>query len=230
MSNTRHLFPLENIEGDTEAGAADRRRIGHVDANEAGILEIDLLAHEAVVIGADHRHIFKVRGLVGIDDGFINARSPDTIDLFTGADQVFRFLRALVRRPAGEDRCHDLDIGILLERLSEALVAVGVGRHAVNAAHLHDIALAAELREQSLSPQATVGGLVIGYNIGRWGVNRLIDGDNYDVPIGRLLDHRIKRFAVGRVDNDDIDARRDEIAQIGDLLRWSTVAVGQNDL
>jgi hypothetical protein len=58
----------------------------------------------------------------------------------------------------------------------------------------------------------------------------LVDGDDYDVPIGRLLDHRIKRFAVGRIDDDDVDAGRDEIAQIGDLLRWSTVAVGQNDL
>ena len=46
----------------------------------------------------------------------------------------------------------------------------------------------------------------------------MVDGDNYDVPIGRLLDHRIKRFAVGRIDNDDVDAGRDEIAQIGDLL------------
>src|SRR5215471_20365029 len=230
MSNARHLFPLENIEGDTEAGAADRRRIGHVDANEASILEIDLLAHEAVVVGANHRHILNISGFVGIDDGFINARGPDSIDLLTGADQILRFLRALVKGPAGEDRRHDLDVGILLERLSEALVAVGVGGHAVDATQLRDIALAAELLEQSLGSQATVGGLVIGYNIGRGGVNCLVHSDNYDVPVGGLLDHRIKRFAIGRINNDDVDAGRDEIAQIGDLLRWSTVAVGQNDL
>src|SRR6202023_1934570 len=97
MSNARHLFSLENVESDTEAGTADRRRIGHADANEAGILQVDLLAHEAVIVGADHRHVFDVSGLIGIDDGFINARSPDSIDLLAGADQVFRLLRALVR-------------------------------------------------------------------------------------------------------------------------------------
>src|SRR6516162_10557911 len=109
MSNARHLFPLENIKGDTEAGSADRRWIGHVDANDASILEIDLLAHETVIVGADHRHVFDVSGLIGIDDHVINARSPDSIDLLAGADQVFRFLRSLVERPAGEDRCYHLD-------------------------------------------------------------------------------------------------------------------------
>src|SRR5215813_9216888 len=104
MGNARHLFPLENIEGDTEAGAADRWRIGHVDANEASILEINLLAHEAVIVGADQRHVFEVSGLIGIDDDVINARSPDSIDLLAGANQVFRFLRALVKGPAREDR------------------------------------------------------------------------------------------------------------------------------
>src|SRR6266478_3911065 len=73
MSNVRHLFSLEDIEGDAEAGSTDRRRIGDVDANKSGIAQVDLLAHETVIVGADHRHVFEVRGLESIDDGFVNA-------------------------------------------------------------------------------------------------------------------------------------------------------------
>src|SRR5260370_20117014 len=130
MNNVRYLFPLENIEGNAEAGTADRGRIGDIDADQAGIPQVDLLAHEAVIVGADHRHVFEVRGLVGIDDRFINAPSPDPIYLLAGADQDFHFLRALVKRPAGKDRCDDLAIGILLERLAEALLPVSTAAHA----------------------------------------------------------------------------------------------------
>src|SRR5215469_1972008 len=151
MRHARYFFPCENIQRKTETSSADGRWIGDVDANE-GILQIDLLAHEAVIVGADDRHVFQVSGLVGIDNRTIDARSPDSIDLFTGADQVFHFLRALVKGPTGEDRCNDLDIWILLERLSEALMAVSVGRHSVDASHLDDTGFAAKLLEQSLGP------------------------------------------------------------------------------
>ena len=52
MSNPRHLFPLENIEGDTETGTADRRPVGRSTAADTADV-----AWAATAPGADdHRH------------------------------------------------------------------------------------------------------------------------------------------------------------------------------
>ena len=138
-------------------------------------------------------------------------------------------LGGFVRRPAGEDGRDHLDVGIVLQRFGEAFVAIRVGGHPVDAAHLDDIALAAELLEQRLGAKLAVGLLIIGHDIGGWSVDRLVDRHNDNSAIGRLLDDGIKRLAIGRVDDDDIRAGRDQIADVGDLLRRSAVAVGEND-
>ena len=65
--------------------------------------------------------------------------------------------------------------------------------------------------------------------MGGWRVDRLVDCHNDNSAIGRLLDDGIERLAIGRIDDDDIRAGRDQIANVGDLLRGSAIAVGEND-
>ena len=109
-------------------------------------------------------------------------------------------------------------------------MTIGVSGNAVDAAHLDDRALAAQFVEQPFGAELGVFDLIVGQNISLRRGNRLIDRDHHDALVRRLLDDGVQRFAIGRIDDDDVRASRDEIADVGDLLRRTAIAVGDNDL
>jgi len=130
----RLFLALEDRQGETQARPAHGGRIGHGYGNQPGALVLDHLSDETVIVGADDRYEFDAGRLVGIDDHAVDAGGPNAVDLLTGGQQVLDLLRAFVIRPAREHRGHHLDAGIRLQRLLEALVTVGVGGYAVDAA------------------------------------------------------------------------------------------------
>ena len=84
---------------------------------------------------------------------------------------------------------------------------VCVRRDAVDAAHLDDAALPAELLGEPVGAELPVGDLVIADHVGRGLRHCLVDGDDDDSLVGRLLDHRVQRVPVRRVDHDHVGAR-----------------------
>ena len=127
---------------------------------------VDQLLEEPVVVGAHDRHVRLAGGLERVDDRVVDPGRPDAVDLHAGVEDVEHLLPAGRERPAGERLLDDLDARVLLQRLQEARVAVGVGRHAGDAAHLDDVALAAELLEQPLGAEAAVRDLVVRHVVG----------------------------------------------------------------
>ena len=89
------------------------------------------------------------------------------------------------------DFVHDLDVGILCERAIEALSRSLVGRGAGRAAHIDDVALAAELLEQPFGAEVGVVLLVVRDHVGRRLGHRLVNRDHDDAGIGRLLDRGV---------------------------------------
>ena len=124
----------------------------------------------------------------------------------------------------------DLDVGIALEHLHEALMAIRVGGNPVDAAHLHDRALAAQFVEQPLCAELGVFDLVVRQNVGLRRRDRLVDRDHHDPLVRRLLDDWVQRFAIGGVDDDDVRASRNEVADVSDLFRRTAIAVGDDNL
>src|SRR5271170_7077671 len=64
--NRRHLvarFFLQNIEGDDQAGSADRGGVADGDPGQPILLVVDQLLDEAVVVGAHERHKWLLCGL-----------------------------------------------------------------------------------------------------------------------------------------------------------------------
>ena len=108
----------------------------------------------------------------------------------------------------------DLDVRVLGERLLEAHVAVGVGRVAGDAAHVVDVALAAQLLEQPLGAEVRVLDLVVvevvGVRVGDVGVDR----DGHDAGGLRLLERRVEGVGVVRVEDDRVDALRDQVTDV----------------
>ena len=106
--------------------------------------------------------------------------------------------------------------GIVLERLHDALMAVVVGRMAGEAAHVVDLALAAELLEQPLGADLAVADLVVRevvrLRVGHVGVDR----DGLDAGRLRLVEGRVERVRAARVEDDRVDVLRD---QVTDLLK-----------
>ena len=109
-------------------------------------------------------------------------------------------------------------------------MAVGVGGHAVDAALLHDGSLAAELVEQPFGAELRIFDLIVGQHIGLRRRDGLIDGDHNDALVSRLLDDGVERLAVARVDDDDVGAGGNQVADVGDLLGGTAVAVGDDHL
>ena len=142
-----------------------------------------------------------------------------------GGDVVEDLLLALILLPAGEDLMRDLDVGILGERPLEALVAIAVGRCAGGAAHVDDVALAADLLEQPLRAEIGVFFLVVRDDVGRRLGDRLVDRDDDDAGVRRFLERRIDARRVGRVDDDGVDAGGDQIADVLELAGGVGVAV-----
>ena len=75
--------------------------------------------------------------------------------------------------------------GFCVDDLLEALVAVVVGGDAADAAHLDDVALAAERLGQPLGAELAVGDLVVGGHVGLGRVDRLVDGHDHDARARR---------------------------------------------
>ena len=120
--------------------------------------------------------------------------------------------------------------GIVLEHGVEAGLPHAVAGRAVDAAHLVDFALALHLVEQPFGADLGVGHLVAGHDIGFRRADRLVRRDDDDPLVRRRLDDAVQRLLVGRIDDDGVDAGRNQRAQVGDLLGRSGFAIGENDL
>ena len=165
----------------------------------------------------DDRH----EGLVGrrelLDHGVVDPRGPDAVDLL-GRDDVERLLGARRGSQPVKTSAATVDPRIVGQRLLEAGITVGVGGDAIDAAHVGDVALATQLLEQPLGSETPVGHLVVGDDIGALGGHRLVDGDHDDALLDGRLDDRVEGLAVGRVEDDRVDALGDEALEVGDLL------------
>ena len=112
---------------------------------------------------------------------------------------------------------HDRDARVLGEGLHEALVAVGIGRMARDAARVPDRAFAAHLLEQPRGALVGVLDLVVrqvdGFRVGHGG----IDGDGLDAGRLRLVEGRIERLRVERIEHDRVHVGRDQVTDVGKL-------------
>src|SRR4029453_19265803 len=178
--------------------------------------------------GPDHRDRVLADGLERVDHRVVDARGPDAV-VASGVQLLHGDAAALCEVPAGEDLLH-LDVRVLADDLLEALVAVGVGGHAVDPAHVQDVALAAELAHHPLGARAAVGDLVIGGHIGRRLGHGLVDGHDHDLLLGRLLDHRVELLPVRGVDDDGVDPLGDQVLEVLDLLGRAAVLGDGDDL
>src|SRR6202022_1368949 len=106
----------------------------------------------------------------------------------------------------------------------------GVSGRSIDAPHLDAVAGAVQLLEQPFGPQLSVLHLVVGEDVRFRGGDRLVNGHHDDTLGRRFLDHRVERVAVRRVEDDGVDARGDQVAEIGDLFRRTAVAVGDRYL
>src|ERR1700678_668045 len=103
----------QDVERETQARGPDSRRVADRRARQSLVLLVEELADEAVIVRPDHRHEWFPRGLVGVDDGRIDARCPDAVDRLARSKKVLGRLRGLVEGPAGEHILH-LDDGLYL--------------------------------------------------------------------------------------------------------------------
>ena len=218
------LLAVEDAHRERHAGAADRAGIGHRRALQA--LDRVELADEAGVVGADDRHHRRAALDEGVDDDVVDARGPDAVHRQAGGEIVEDLLLALVLLPAGEGLLRDLDVRELGERALEAGVAVGIGRGAGGAAHVDDVALAAEGLEEPLGAEVGVFLLVVRDDEGGGVGHRLVDGDDGDALLGGLGERGRDAGGVGGVDDDGVDAGGDQVAEILELAGGVGVAVG----
>ena len=149
----------------------------------------------------------------------------NAVDLRVGAQDVVGLLAGRRERPVGEGLLDDLHARVGLDDLHEALVAVVVGGHAADAAHLDDVALAAEVVDEPLGAEPAVLDLVVGDHVRLGRGDGLVDGHDDDVAGGGLLDDRVQRLTIGRVDDDRVGTRRDQVADAGDLRAGVAVDV-----
>src|SRR5262245_15906140 len=199
----------QQLDRDGRADAPDRRRVRDGRALEARVQGLEL-TQELVVVRSHDRHVRLARGLEGVDDRVVDARRPDAVHLHARVEDVEDLLAAVRELPAREGLLHDLDPRILLLRLHEAGVAVGVGRDAGDAAHLDDVALTAELLEEPLGTEPPVGDLVVRDVVGALGGDPLVDRDDLDPARDRLRDDAVQRRRARRVDDDRVRPRRDQ--------------------
>ena len=122
------------------------------------------------------------------------------------------------------DREH-LDVRVLGQGLLEARVAVGVGGVPGEAAHVVDVALAAQLLEQPLGAEVGVVDLVVVEVVGVRVVRERVDRDGLDAGRLGLVERRDQRVGIVRVEHDRVDVRRDEGAQLLELLLGRAVLV-----
>ena len=112
---------------------------------------------------------------------------------------------------------NDRDAGVLGEGLLEAFVAVGIGRMARDAAGVPHRAFPAHLLEQPTGALVRVLDLVVrqvdGFGVGHGG----IDGDGLDAGRLRLVEGRIERFGVERIEDDRVHVGRDQVTDVGKL-------------
>jgi hypothetical protein len=76
----------------------------------------------------------------------------------------------------------------------------------------------------------SVGGLVVGDDVGAFSANGLIDSDDDNALLNGRLDDGVQAFAVGGVEDDGIDTLGNETFQVSDLFGGATIAVDDDHL
>jgi hypothetical protein len=219
-----HGLLLQPPQRHGHAHAADRRRIRDRCTLQPRVAALDL-ADEAEVVRPDDRHVPLAGGLEGIHHGVVDAGRPDAVHSLARVEEVEHLLPAGCELPPGEDLLDDPDVRVLLQGLLEALVAIGIGRHARDASHLHHVAAAPELLEQPLGADAAVRDLIVRRVVRARRIDELVDEDDLDSPRPRLLRDRLQGIRVRRVDDQRVDACRDQRADVGDLTCGVGLAV-----
>src|SRR3954451_14593748 len=205
---------VEDLERQLEAGAADRCRVR--DRGTLETLLVQQLLDEACVVRADDRHDL-VGALERVDDDVVDTRRPDAVERLPGREERVDLLDRGRLLPARLDFGDDLDARVLGEGSLEALVAVGVRGRAGGAAHVDDVALAVELLEQPLAAEVAVLLLVVGHEVRAGLRDGLVDRDDGDALVERLLDRRVDGVRADGVDDDRVDALGDEVADVLEL-------------
>src|SRR4030081_3730211 len=102
VNEVRLALALENVQGGRKAGTADGRGIGHCGARRSLCLEVRQLADERVVVGADYGYERLFGRHVLVDDGRVDPRGPDSVNLQTRAEDVLDLLNGRGQGPVGE--------------------------------------------------------------------------------------------------------------------------------
>src|ERR1700674_1399619 len=110
---------LENVQAEREASTTDGRGIGYGGARKALSLEVRELTDERVVVGADHRYKRLLGRHVLVDDGRVDARGPDSVNLQTRAEDVLDLLCRRVQGPVGEGLLDHLYVRVVGQRGQE---------------------------------------------------------------------------------------------------------------
>src|SRR5437588_1904117 len=109
VDQVRVTLALEDVQTDRQARAPYRRRVGDGGARKTLRLQVDKVTDEGVVVGADRWHIRLLGRRVSVDDGRVDARGPDSVDLQAGAEDVLHLLRGWVKAPVRQGHLHELD-------------------------------------------------------------------------------------------------------------------------
>ena len=153
----------------------------------------------------------------------------DVVAVF--GDHRLHHLLALHRAPVRVNRIEDLDARIGAEHLHCRLDPVLVRARAGLSAQDDHVALAVQLLDDPLREQAAhhrVGGGDEGDEI--VGDDAAVDHHDRDAALGRLGDSGIERLRGIGADDQKIDAARDQILDIGDLLGVIMAGVGDQQL
>ena len=193
------------------------------------LLVVDQLFDEAVVVGAHEWHKRLVRRLDRLDHRIVDSGSPNAVEMLARGQHCRHLLRGLFVGPVHEGRRNDLDPRVILENRVEARLPDAIAGRSIDAPHLIDVALAFQLIEQPLGANLGVGHLIASHDIGFRGRDGLVRRDDDDPLVGRRFDDSVQGLLIGRVDDDRVDAGRNQRAQIRDLLGRARFAIGKND-
>jgi hypothetical protein len=94
-----------------------------------------------------------------------------------------------------------------------------------DAAHVDDGALLAHLLEQRLGAEVGVLDLVVRQVVGALGGHERVDRDDLDAGLDGLIDRRVERIRIVRVDDDRVDVLGDQVADVGQLTGRVRVVV-----